>query len=79
MGVEQRDTHTKKNYLFREVQGIDKALVQQLIWVVDLAYIAPLRRSSTNALQGFFQDILEHLKTVYRTVTSQMLKLGTME
>ena len=63
VAVEDRDRHTEELRLFREVQGVEKALKQQLIQAVEPTYLAAIRNRATNALQGTVFEILEHLQT----------------
>ena len=66
--------HTEKLRLFREVQGVEKSLKQQLVASVDPTYLSSLQSRTTNALQGTVSDILDHLQEVYGTVSPQMIE-----
>ena len=74
LSTEQRDKHTNQLRLFREVQGVEKALKQQLVAAVYPTYLSLLRSRTTNALQGTVLNILDHLQEVYGTVSPQMIE-----
>ena len=74
LSMEQRDKDAEQLCLFREVQGVKKALKQQLVAAVDPTYLSSLRSRTTNALQGTVSDILDHLQEVYGTVSPQMIE-----
>jgi hypothetical protein len=60
--------------LFREIQGVKKALIQQVVKAVDPSYLAALRDCNSNSLRGSVSQILEYLQTVYGRVSPQMLE-----
>ena len=60
---------------FREVMGVKKALIQQLVQAIDAAYLKPLRNSMTNTLEhNNVYDILAHLFQNYGHISPQKLK-----
>jgi hypothetical protein len=68
-----KEAHQENLRLFREVQGVEKALIQQIVKAVEPTYLAALRNRSSNSLTGTVNTILDHLQTVYGRVSSQML------
>jgi hypothetical protein len=69
-----KDAHVEAIRLFREVQGVEKALIQQIVQAVEAPYLIALRERSSNSLRGTVTDILDHLQTVYGRVSPQMLE-----
>ena len=56
------DNHNSNIRLFREVTGVKKALLQQIVRSVDAAYLKPLRNQVTNTLEHLeIYDILGYL------------------
>lgn len=70
----RKDAHTEQHRLFREVTGVEKALIQQIVKAVDAPYLAALRDRNSNSLRGTVYQILEHLQTVYGKISPQMLE-----
>jgi hypothetical protein len=56
------------------VQGVEKALIQQLVQAVEAPYLASLRDRISNSLRGTVYQVLEHLQTNYGRVSPQMLE-----
>ena len=69
----RKEEHREFLRLFREVEGVEKALIQQIVKSVEPTYLAALRNRSSNSLTGTVNTILDHLQTVYGHVSSQML------
>jgi hypothetical protein len=69
-----KEAHIEQIRLFREVQGVEKALIQQIVQAVAAPYLIALRERSSNSLQGTVTQILDHLQTVYGRVSPQMLE-----
>jgi hypothetical protein len=74
MSAVLREAHQEQLRLFREVQGVGKALIQQIVQAVESPYLASIRDQSSNSLRGTVYKILEHLQTVYGRVSPQMLE-----
>jgi hypothetical protein len=70
----KKDAHHEKLRLFREVQGVEKALIQQIVKAIEAPYLAALRDRSSNTLRGTICNIIEHLQKVYGRVSPQMLE-----
>jgi type II secretory pathway component PulJ len=69
-----KEAHYEQLRLFREVQGVEKALIQQIVKAVEATYLASLRDRNSNSLRGTINQILEHLQVVYGRVSPQMLE-----
>lgn len=54
-----RDQYKERLRLFREVEGVEKALIQQIIKSVEAPYLAAIRDRVSNSLTGTVQQILE--------------------
>ena len=74
MATTLKEQHQESMRLFREVQGVEKALMQQIVQAVESPYLAAIRDRNSNYLQGTVHQILEHLQTVYGRVSPQMLE-----
>jgi type II secretory pathway component PulJ len=74
MATVLKEAHQESLRLFREVQGVEKALIQQIVQAVESPYLASIRDRASNSLQGTVRQILEHLQTVYGRVSPQMLE-----
>jgi len=66
--------HKEQLRLFREVEGVEKALIQQIIKSVEAPYLAAIRDRVSNSLTGTVQQILDYLQTAYSRVSPQMLE-----
>ena len=55
--------------LFREVQGVEKALIQQIVQAIAAPYLSSIRDRTTNSLRGTVYEILTHLQDVYGRVS----------
>ena len=60
--------------LFREVQGVEKALIQQIVQAIAAPYLSSIRNRTSNSIRGTVHKILEHLQDVYSRVSPQMLE-----
>ena len=47
-----RIAHTKEVCLFREVKGVEQALVQQIFGTVEEAYLVDIRNRTTKSING---------------------------
>ena len=67
--------HEANIQIFREVTGVKKALIQQIVQAVDSAYLKPLRNSMTNTLDhNNVYDILAYLFQNHGHISPQKLK-----
>jgi hypothetical protein len=69
-----KEAHHEQLRLFREVQGVEKALIQQIVKAVEAPYLAAIRDRGSNSLRGPIKSILTHLQTLYGRVSPQMLE-----
>ena len=75
MATVMKEAYLEHLRLFREVQGVDKALIQQIVQTVETPYyLASICDRSSNSLCGTVHQVLEHLQTVYGRVSPQMLE-----
>ena len=59
--------------LFKEVEGIEKAFIQQIVKAVRPGYLNALRNCNTASITGPVYNItIDHLSTTYGHVTAQM-------
>jgi hypothetical protein len=70
----KEEAHQERIQLFREVQGVEKALIQQILQAVEAPYLSSIRDRDSNSLRGTVHDILTHLQEVCGRVSPQMLE-----
>ena len=73
MIVVLKEAYHEELRLFREVQGVEKALIQQIVKTIEAPYLAAMHDRASNSLRGPICDILLHLQTLYGQVSQQML------
>jgi hypothetical protein len=69
-----KTAHHETLRLFREVQGVEKALIQQIVKALDPPYLIAIRDRNSNSLTGTVSEILTHLQQVYGRISPQMLE-----
>ena len=74
MSTVLKEAHHEQLRLFREVQGVEEALIQQIVQAVGAPYLSSIRDRATNSLRGTVYEIFNHLQTVYGRVSPQMLE-----
>jgi hypothetical protein len=74
MATAMKEAHNEHLCPFPEVQGVEKALIQQIVQAVDAPYLMAICERSSNSLRGTVTQILEHLQTIYGQVSPQMLE-----
>ena len=74
MATVLQESHHERLRVFREVQGVDRALKQQITAAVESKYLAAIRNRVRNTLTGIVYQILGHLSTTYGKVTVAMLE-----
>jgi hypothetical protein len=52
MATAMKEAHIEQICLFCEVQGVEKAFIQQIVQAVDAPYLMALRERSSNSLWG---------------------------
>ena len=82
--AQQRDQHNEETRVFREVLGVERTLIQQIVAAVDAKYIKALRDPVTNKIAFTIPEVLSHLFNAYRHVTPTELynlkqKVETMQ
>jgi flagellar motor switch protein FliG len=68
-----KDGHNKQLRLFREVEGVEKALIQNIVKAIEPSYLTSLLDRNSNSLRGTVNDILAHLQTTYSRTSPQMM------
>ena len=68
-----RETHHKNLRQFREVIGVERALIQQIVAAVDPKYLKALRNSITNQISATIPQIFKHLLDNYSDVNEEDL------
>ena len=74
MAAVLKEAHREQLRLFREVQGVEKALIQQIVQAVGAPYLTSIRDRATNSLRGTVYEVYNHLQMVYGRVSPQMLE-----
>jgi hypothetical protein len=69
-----KDAHNEQLRLFREVEGVEKALIQQIVKAIKPTYLASLRDRNSNSLRGTVNDVLAHMQTTYGRISPQMME-----
>jgi len=69
-----RDEHAESTRVFREVLGVERAIIQQMVVAIEPKFLRALRTPGTNKLTQSIPDILTHLFTTYGDVTPQDLR-----
>jgi prephenate dehydratase len=69
-----KEQHHENLRLFREVQRVEKALIQQIVQAVEAPYLASIRdRNNSNSLRGTVHHILDHLLVTRAVVVSSVI------
>jgi hypothetical protein len=75
--VMKKEAHQEAICLFREVQVVGTALVQEIIQTVEAPYLSSVHHRDSNSLRGSVYDISKHLlEEVHGLVSPQMLEDG---
>ena len=74
MATVLKEAHQESIRIFREVQGVEKALLQQIVQAVEAPYLSSIRDRASNSLRGTVYEILSHLQEIYGRVSPQMLE-----
>ena len=67
------------HYTFHLNQAVEKALIAQVVSVVEPKYLAVVRNWQTGRYSSNVLAILQHLLTMYGHITPQQLKTREME
>ena len=68
-----KEAYNEELRRFRECQGVEQALLQQLIESIEPQYLLALRNRQTNSITVPLNDVLDYLTTTFGRVTPQML------
>ena len=60
-----KDTHKEALHIFQECQGVEAALQQQLVKVIDPIYLKVLHDLTTNLIILHIFDVLQYLYNTY--------------
>ena len=77
--AQRRDEHAEATRLFREVLGVERALIQQIVTAVEAKYLKALRNSVTNKITKTIPEIFHYLFETYGDVSPQELKALTSQ
>jgi hypothetical protein len=69
-----KEAHQEAIRIFGEVQGVDKALIQQIVQAIEAPYLSSIRDRASNSLRDSVYEILSYLQDVYGRVSPQMLE-----
>ncbi len=64
--------------MFREVLGVERAIVQQIVAAIEPKYLRALRQPGMHRLQRSITEILENLFETYGDITPQNLHQLTL-
>ena len=68
-----KDLHQEHLRVFREVIGVEQALLQQLVEAIEPQYLSALRNRQTNSITVPLYDVLTYLENTFGRVTPNML------
>ena len=74
MRVVIKDQYNEQLRLFREVNGVEKALISQIVSAINAEFLTALRNFATNAIPGHVHLVLDYLNDTYGKVTPQLLE-----
>ena len=74
MAASARDTHSESVRIFREYNGVEKALKQQLRKAIDESYLLAIHDRTSNTLAGTVHSINDYLSITYGRVSDAMLE-----
>ena len=69
-----RDLHAEQTRVFKEVNAVDQALIQQINQAVEPGFLSALRDRTTNSINVPVFDVLDYLGNTYGNVTEEMLQ-----
>ena len=69
-----RDLHAEQMCVFKEVNAVDQALIQQIIKAVEPDFLSALRNHTTNIINMPVLNVLDYLGNTYGNVTEEMLQ-----
>ena len=72
--AQARDQHQETTRVFREVLGVERTIIQQIVVAVEPKFLRALRTPGTNKLNRTIPQILQHLFDTYGDVTPSDLR-----
>ena len=72
--AQARDQHQETTRVFREVLGVERTIIQQIVVAVEPKFLRALRTPGTNKLNRTMPQILQHLFDTYGDVTPSDLR-----
>ena len=69
-----RDLHAEQMCVFKEVNAVDEALIQQINQAVKHDFLSALRDRTTNSINMPVFNVLDYLGNTYGNVTEEMLQ-----
>ena len=72
--AQAREEHEESTRLFREVNGVEQTLIQQIVSAVEPKYLRAFRTPCTNKLNHTIPEIFNHLFNTYGDVTPSKLR-----
>jgi len=73
--AQRRDEHDEATRLFREVIGVERAIIQQIISAIEPKYLKAIRNPITNKITKSIPEIFEYLFDTYGDVSPQELRM----
>ena len=73
MSVVIKYQYNEQLRLFREVNGVEKALIYQIVSAINAELLNTIRNRATNAIPGPVHLVLDYLNDTYGKVTPQLL------
>ena len=71
--AQAREEHDESTRLIREVNGVERTLIQKIVSTVEPKYLRALRTPRTNKLNHIIPEIFTHLFNTYGNVTPSEL------
>ena len=63
-----RDDHVEDLQVFREVMGVEQALIQKIVATIDATYLTDIQYRTTNSINISVLDLIVHLQDTYGTL-----------
>ena len=63
-----RDSHIEDLQVFREVRGVEQALIQKIVATIDATYLEDIRDRTTNSINVSVSALLLHPQETYGTL-----------
>ena len=73
MSVVIKYEYNEQLFLFREVSGVKKAWISQIVSAINAEFLTALRNCATNAIPGPVHLVIDYLKDTYGKFTPQLI------